>query len=77
MGRSTTDMIFTICQLQEKCRKQRIPLYLAFIDLTKAFGLVSSSGLFRELEKIGCPLKQHRMVTVVSFHKDMKGNCYL
>ncbi len=30
-------MIFTARQLQEKCREQRQPLYMAFIDLTKAF----------------------------------------
>ncbi|GAA6101903.1 uncharacterized protein LOC116952123 [Tachysurus ichikawai] len=38
-------------QLQEKCREQQMPLYIAFIDLTKAFDLVSRSGLFRLLEK--------------------------
>ena len=36
-GRSTTDMIFTLAQLQEKSREQRQPLYIAFEDLTKAF----------------------------------------
>ena len=30
-------------------------LYLTFIDLTKAFDLVSRTGLFKLLEKIGCP----------------------
>ena len=41
-GKSTMDMIFTVHQLQEKSREQDKPLYLAFIDLTKAFDLVSS-----------------------------------
>ena len=54
-GRSTIDMIFSVRQLQEKCREQGMPLYVAFIDLTKAFDLVSRKGLFRLLEKIGCP----------------------
>ena len=54
-GRSTVDMIFSLRQLQEKCREQRQPLYLAFIDLTKAFDLVSRSGLFTLLQRIGCP----------------------
>ena len=52
--RSTVDMIFSIRQLQEKCREQQMPLYIAFIDLTKAFDLVSRQGLF-QLLKIGCP----------------------
>ncbi|XP_063591296.1 uncharacterized protein LOC134768397 [Penaeus indicus] len=55
-GRSTTDMIFSVRQLQEKCREQGRPLYLAFIDLSKGFDFVSKKGLFRLLEKIGCPL---------------------
>ena len=63
--------IFTVRQLQEKCREQRMPLYLGFIDLTKAFDLVSRKGLFRLLEKIGCPPKLRSMITSVS--EDMKG----
>ena len=52
--RSTVDMIFTVSQLQEKCREQQMPLYIAFIDLTKAFDLVSRRGLFQLLKKIRC-----------------------
>ena len=40
-GRSTIDMIFSLRQLKEKCRDQHMPLYIDFIDLTKAFELVS------------------------------------
>ena len=35
--RSTTDMIFVICRLQELAREERIPLYVYFIDITKAY----------------------------------------
>ena len=55
--RSTIDMIFSPHQLQEKCREQNQPLYLAFIDLNKAFNCVSRDGLFRMLPLIGCPPK--------------------
>ena len=48
-------MIFSMRQLQERCREQQRPLYMTFIDLTKAFGLVSRGGLFQLLPKIGCP----------------------
>lgn len=68
-GRSTVDMVFSLRQLQEKCQEQRMPLYLAFIDLTKAFDLVSRSGLFKLLEKIGCP--PHLLAVIASFHDDM------
>ena len=70
--RSTVDMIFSIRQLQEKCREQQMPLYTAFIDLTKAFDLVSRQGLFQLLEKIGCP---PRLLSIIaSFHNDMRGS---
>ena len=74
-GRSTIDMVFSVRQLQEKCHEQNQPLYLAFIDLTKAFDLVSRSGLFSILEKIGCP---PRLLAIVeSFHRDMQSTvCY-
>ena len=69
--RSTTDMIFSLRQLQEKCREQRRPLFISFIDLTKAFDLVSRDGLFQILEKIGCPPKL--LSIIKSFHSDMMG----
>ena len=68
-GRSTVDMVFSLRQLQEKCQEQQMPLYLAFIDLTKAFDLVSRSGLYRLLQKIGCP--SHLLAVIISFHENM------
>ena len=74
-GRSTVDMIFSLRQLQEKCREQQKSLYIAFIDLTKAFDLVSRSGLFSLLQKIGCPPRLLQMI--ISFHEDMHSTvCY-
>jgi hypothetical protein len=55
--RSTIDMIISLRQLQEKSREQKQPLYIAFVDLTKAFDLVSRDGLFKVLSKVGCPPK--------------------
>ena len=42
-----------------------------FIDLTKAFNLVSREGLFRILPKIGCPPKRQSLIE--SFHSNMQG----
>ena len=64
-------MICSLRQLQEKCREQQQPLYLAFVDLTKAFDLVSREGLFALLQKIGCPPKL--LSVIKSFHQDMQG----
>ena len=58
-------------QLQEKCLERRRPLFIAFIDLTKAFDLSSRRGLFNLLEKIGCP--PNLLSVISSFHNNMKG----
>ena len=60
--RSTVDMVFFLRQLQETCREQQMPLFIAFIYLTKAFYLVSRDGLFKILPKIGCPPKLQSMI---------------
>ncbi|KAJ8364577.1 hypothetical protein SKAU_G00134080 [Synaphobranchus kaupii] len=44
---------------------------VAFIDLTKAFDLVSRDGLFNILRKIGCPTKPQSLIE--SFLTNMKG----
>lgn len=69
-GRSTINTIFSLRQLQEKCKEQNRPLYITFIELTKAFDTVSRKALFRILKKIGCPLKQ--MQSIESFHTILK-----
>ena len=50
--RSTIDMISVVRLLQEKCREQSQPLFAAFVDLTKAFDLVSRTGLSRFSKKL-------------------------
>ena len=63
-------MIFSLRQQQDKCRKQGKPLYGTFIDMTKAFDLVSRDDRFKILAKIGCP--PTILSIVKSFHDDMK-----
>ena len=53
--RSTIDMIFVARQLQEKCCEQHHDLYLAFVDLTKAFDTVIRDLLWNILHKFCCP----------------------
>ena len=40
-NRGTVDMIFVLRQIQERCREQNMGLHAAFVDLTKAFDIVS------------------------------------
>ena len=68
-GRGTTDMIFAARQLQEKCIEQYRDLYTTFVDLTKAFDTVSREGLWRIMEKFGCPRKF--IAIVRQFHDGM------
>lgn len=69
-GRSTADMIFTLRQLQEKSIEQRRPLYVVFVDFSKAFDTVDRSTLWKVLEIYGCPEKLVRIIR--QFHADMK-----
>ena len=56
-NRSTVDMIFCLRQLQEKCIEQDRPLYMVFIDFSRAFDTVGRTGLWQLLRKYGCPEK--------------------
>ena len=70
--RGTNDMVFALRQLQEKCSLHGQDLYLLFIDLTKAFDTVNREGLWRILEKTGCP--KHFVRIISSFHDNMKAS---
>ncbi len=62
-------MIFSIRQIQEKCIEQGQDLYVVFVDLTKAFDTVDRAGLWKILQKIGCPAKFISLIR--SFHDGM------
>ena len=68
-GRSTIDMIFVAWQLQEKCREQHQDLYLAFIDLTKAFDTVNRNLLWNILHNFCCP--PTFIAILIQFHTGM------
>ena len=54
-GHSTIDLIFVARQLQEKCREQHQDLYLAVVDLTKAFDTVNRDLPWNILRIFCCP----------------------
>ena len=50
-------MVFATRQLQEKCQEQKTDLYSTYVDLTKAFDMVSRDSLWRIMAKYDCPEK--------------------
>ena len=69
-NRSTTDMMFVIRRLQELARKKRIPLYVCFIDLTKAYDSVDRILLWVVLARFRVP---QIMISVIrQFHDGMR-----
>ena len=70
-NRGTTDMVFVLRQLQEKCREQNKGLYITFVDLTKAFDTINRDALWKMLKRLGCPPKFTNMV--IELHNDQKG----
>jgi len=68
-GRSTIDMVFFARLIHEKCREQHRPLYMAFIDLSKAFDTIDRAILWKTLSKFGCP--PIFLAILRDFHDDM------
>ena len=69
-NRSTTDMMFVIRRLQELGRKKRIPLYVCFIDLAKAYASVDRTLLWTVLARFGVP--QFIISVIRQFHDGMR-----
>ena len=69
-NRGTCDMIFVARQLQEKCREQHVGMYMAFVDLSKAFDRVPRDLLWSILRRFGCP--DNIVAIIRGFHEGMK-----
>ena len=69
-NRSTTDMMFVIRRLQELARKKRIPLYVRFMGLTKAYDCVDRNLLWTVLARFGVP--QNMISVIRQFHDGMR-----
>ena len=53
--RSTTDMMFAVRRLQELGSKARVPLFLCFVDLQRAYDSVDRTLLWQVLARFGTP----------------------
>ena len=61
-GRQTSDAIFALKQLAEKYREKGKGLYMAFIDLEKAYDRVPRSEVWRCMREKGVSEKYVRLV---------------
>ena len=69
-GRGTTDAIFIVRQLQEKHLAANKPLYMAFIDLEKAFDRVPRDVIWWAMRKLG--IDEWLVRLVQSMYKDVR-----
>lgn len=56
-NRGTSDLIFSLQQLQEKAREQQTKIYAAFLDLSKAFDSHNRKALWDIMHKFDIPRK--------------------
>ena len=69
-GRGTTDAIFIVRQLQEKHMAANKPLYMAFVDLEKAFDRVPRDVIWWAMHKLG--IDEWLVHLVQSMYKDVR-----
>ena len=65
-----TDMMFVVQRLQELGRKARVPLFLCFIDLQKAYDSVDRTPLWQVLARFGTPPQITEVIR--QFHDGMR-----
>lgn len=61
-GRSTQDHVFSIKQIAQKALQERKKVFLAFLDLEKAFDKVQTEILWKVLKKINMNTKLIQMI---------------
>ena len=69
----STDMIFCLPQLQEKCIEQDRPLYMVFVDFSKAFDTVGRTGAMAATEEVWLPREVHNYDRGYTYRND--GEC--
>ncbi|WKY12572.1 hypothetical protein Q1695_003843 [Nippostrongylus brasiliensis] len=65
-GRSTTDAIFIARQVMEKYREKRRPIYLAFLDLEKAYDRLPRTLLWWSLRQRNVPKRLVQMIKLLN-----------
>jgi Reverse transcriptase (RNA-dependent DNA polymerase) len=61
-GFSTTEHILSLCELIERSKEYRMPLYICFVDFEKAFDSVEMNALWNSLQRQGVHPKLIRLL---------------
>jgi sorting nexin-29 len=61
-GRSTTDQLFTVKQILEKCWEYDIKVYQLYVDFKHAYDSVHRGKLYKIMHDFGIPDKLMRLV---------------
>ena len=69
-GRSCTDQIFTLRNIIEQCHEWRFPLFINFVDFSKAFDSIHRDTLWKILSTYGIPPKLISMIKI--FYNNFK-----
>ena len=78
-GMGTVDSLLCLRLLSTYCRENKIPCFLAFIDLTKAYDKVARNALWVLLERLGVPLSIIALIKVMhegSMAKVREESCF-
>ena len=75
-NRSTIDMMFVIRWLQELALRKRIPLYVCFIDLTKAYDSIDRTLLWTALARFDVPHTEYDLghLSIPRWHASMRAS---
>ena len=68
--RSTVDMLSVVRRLQELARRRKIPPYMCFVDLQKAYESVDRELLWKVLARAGVP--EEMIAVILQFHDGMQ-----
>jgi sorting nexin-29 len=62
-GRSTTDQLFTVKQILEKCWEFNINVYQIYVDFKQAYDSIQQEKLYRIIHEFNIPNKLTSLVT--------------